>query len=367
MAGWYADEQMQTVFDFNSAITDNTEVFVALKAKTYSIIVNEAKGVNTFGVYGQTYQIETPERTGYTFTGFTLNGQPFPATGTYNFTNDIIVVAKWDKDPNYWKSTVSLYDGGVVIDSFDLADGTVLTVADLADALTDAEYTKVGYTFNGWYSNFTLTEAFTETTITVEKDVVIYAKFTANPYKITVDLDGGLYNGQETLTLDVTYDGNYLIPAPNKYGYKLAGFTYEDDEFEATGKYQIARDIQVKAVWERIIVDQDEEGTELFVRVGGANGYYKERKNAESEFTYVFLAGVEYNLSSLFGATATVKVDGAQKTAVKFDAVEEDITLEITNNFDGAIYTYTRSARVVEKVYTFATLKIMERNDWIFR
>ena len=352
VAGWYADEQMQTAFDFNGTITSNTEVFVDINAKTYNIIVNEAKGVNTLGVYGQTYQIETPERTGYTFTGFTRNGQPFPATGTYNFTSDIIVTATWERDADYWKSTVSLYDGNVMIDSFDLDDGTVFTVADLADALADAEYTKTGYTFNGWYSNSALTEAFTETTITVEKDVVIYAKFTANPYKITVDLDGGLYNGQETLVLDVNYDGDYLIPAPNKNGYKLVGFTYDDDDFSATGKYKFAKNIEVKAVWERIIVDQDEEGTELFVNVGGANGYYKERKNAESEFTYVFLAGVEYDLT---GFGTAVKVDGVQKTSVKFDAVEEDITLEITKNFSGTIYTYTRSARVVEKVYTFGT------------
>ena len=121
-------------------------------------------------------------------------------------------------------------------------DGVVVTEGnlDFASVITapEAEPTKVGYTFLGWYNGETKFEA----GVTVPVDGVTYeAKWQINQYTITFDTDGG----SEVAAIKQDYNTAVTAPAnPTKTGYTFKGW---DKEIPAT---MPAEDMTVKALWQ---------------------------------------------------------------------------------------------------------------------
>lgn len=341
--GYYEDKNFTTEYDFNESVVGNIDVYVKVQAKTFNLIVNEASDVNVSVKYGEEYQLEQPVKEGYEFKKFTYKGEDFSATGEFKYVNDVYVTAVWEKQAGYEKSSVYFYDGEKEIAQMRMEVENGYELSELASAPPKDEYA-----FDGWFLDAGFTVAYEG--VTVNEDLRIYAKYIANDYEINVDLDGGTFDGKEQLVIGVKFDGDYEIPVPYKYGYKCVGYLYNGQEFPAEGKYGISGSITVKAVWEELRYDQDETGDQTFIKVGGANGYYKERKNANEEFTYVFLTGVDYDLTK-FGTL--VKIDGEEFTTVNFSTVAEDLEMEITTEIEGMTLTFERGARVVNKVFTY--------------
>ncbi len=352
-AGTYTDEACTKAYDFATPVTGAMTLYVKTQPKMFKINVN-ADGdtpLDKLVKYGEMYELpETPTREGYIFKGYTLNDAEFVCTGTYTYTTDITVVANWEKDPAFGKSTVSFYDGETEIDSLVkvVEDGTTLTAESLIDAPN-----KAGYTFAGWYADKELTTEFADTVI--NKDITIYAKYTANPYKITVNFDGGTEDDQSSATLkeiDVVYGETFELPAnPVKNGYTFEGYVYNNKAFTA-GTYTYAENITITATWKRIGADAEEEGTDLFLAKGT---YFKERSNADDVFTYVFVTGMKYDFNSyknleVIGAGSTLTKDGLSFTTV---SAHDGIILRFTKEVGGGVITYERPAKIVDQVETF--------------
>ena len=87
------------------------------------------------------------------------------------------------------------------------------------------DWTKVGYTFGGWYENSGFTgNKVTSISITAIGDKTYYAKWSATKYKITFAYLGAT-GGSTTADKTVTYDAAYgTLPAPEKTGYVFKGW-----------------------------------------------------------------------------------------------------------------------------------------------
>lgn len=85
------------------------------------------------------------------------------------------------------------------------------------------EVTYFGYTFKGWYSDEKLNTPFKEFRMGTQP-VQIFAEWEINSYTITVDAQGGSYEGAipETFTVE---EAVLNLPAAKKYGYTFTGWS----------------------------------------------------------------------------------------------------------------------------------------------
>ncbi|MDY4145232.1 MAG: leucine-rich repeat protein [Bacilli bacterium] len=96
---------------------------------------------------------------------------------------------------------------------------------------------KEGYTFIGWFTTTDKKIVFDD--YNVKSDVTLYAKYTPNKYKITLD--------SETI-IEVEYDSSFTLPVIEKEGYNFAGWYYNDELIES-GIWQIPNDCNLVSKW----------------------------------------------------------------------------------------------------------------------
>jgi uncharacterized repeat protein (TIGR02543 family) len=102
-------------------------------------------------------------------------------------------------------------NGGSVIPSFTINYG---------DNLNILTTTKVGHTFEGWFTDVGLTQAFTFTTMPAS-NLTLYAKWTINQYTITFETNGG--SSIASITGD--YGDSVSVPNdPTREGYTFNGW-----------------------------------------------------------------------------------------------------------------------------------------------
>lgn len=347
VVGIYSDAEMTTAYDFATLVKADTTLYVKFAPKTFEIKVNEAD-TDTTAVFGADYTVAEPVREGYIFQGYKKDGEDFPLTGKYTFTENIVITAIWEKDPTFNKSTVSFYDGAVELSSYRKVVENGTELSDLVDAPS-----KKGYTFAGWYNEATFDTAFVDGTA-ITDDVKLYAKYTANTYHIDVDFNGGTWNGDATYADEIVYGTTYELPAnPVRNEFKFLGYTAviggQTVEFPATGTYEYDHPVSVKANWKSLVADADEEGEELFLQ---KSTYFKERQDVEDEFTFVFVTGMTYNFSTLdsiqvLNAGSAVTADGKQLT---MNTAIDQFKVQITKTVEGTSITYTRKAKIVDQI-----------------
>ncbi|MBQ2937424.1 MAG: InlB B-repeat-containing protein [Clostridia bacterium] len=191
--------------------------------------------------YGTETILKAPTRVGYTFEGwykeaeFTNKIEKIEATQK----GDITVYAKW---------TANKYDI-----TYELNGGT--NNPDNSDQYTYGEETvlkdptKEGNTFDGWYKEPEFINKIEKTEPTQMGDITIYAKWIANEYNITYELNGGENNAENPKTY--TYGIETVLKDPTRLGhtfegwYKEAEFTNKIEKIEATQ----TGDITVYAKW----------------------------------------------------------------------------------------------------------------------
>ena len=109
--------------------------------------------------------------------------------------------------------------------------------------------TREGYKFAGWRSEEVTIEndAFTMPA----KDVTLKAKWEANIYKVTYDLDGGEWT-ETTNEFPYEYKATVEVvkTVPTREGYKFAGWRSEEVTIENDAFTMPAKDVVLKAVWE---------------------------------------------------------------------------------------------------------------------
>jgi len=157
-------------------------------------------------------------REGYTFNGWNTSpdgtGTSYQAGGSFQITDDITLYAQWTQ-----KYSVTLNgnggSGGTALTSYIYGTGAALP----------ADWTKTGYTFDGWYDNESCTgTAVTAISATDMGVKTFYAKWTVNTYQVTFDRQSATGGNTET-TRTVTYGSAYgTLPTPERTSYTFIGW-----------------------------------------------------------------------------------------------------------------------------------------------
>ena len=204
------------------------------QANEYAVTYNANGGISSkdsdTAIYDENFTLATAERTGYTFDGW-YNGTVQYTDGIWDTASPITLKAKWTA--NEYAIT---YDpnGGTVFN-------TEQTVTyDIAYTLY--EPTRSGYTFLGWTNH---NEEFISGTWKLTKNVSLIAKWQANKYTLSFNVNGGEGN-LESIT--VTYDQAYSVPTIERIGYAFEGWYSGSTEYFG-GVWLTTSDIALTAKW----------------------------------------------------------------------------------------------------------------------
>ena len=236
-----------TAWDYASdKVTDNITLYAKWAANTYTITFDTAGGseviTKTIEVtYGEQFgDMPVPKREGYVFLGWydaLVGGKCYgdsdgKSTSPYDKDVSITLYAQWAEAPSrmvYFNTCGGTMTGPV----------EVLHKLNTPIAKPDNP-TKPGHTFNGWYTDSALTQAWNfDDWVTGE--LKLYAGWTVNQYTITFDTNGG----SEIAPIIQDYGTEITAPAdPTRKGYTFKGW---DKEIPET---MPAENMTVKAQWE---------------------------------------------------------------------------------------------------------------------
>ena len=184
--------------------------------------------------YGETVRVkDAPTKTGYTFSGWTVEGAT-AKNGQFTMPdNDVTITGSFSAN----QYTVKFNANG----GNECEDITVTYDGKYTNLPTT---TRTGYTFDGWYDGSTKVTAGTIVKITA--DQTLTAKWTANKYTVTFDANGG--SACEDIT--VTYDGKYpTLSAPTKEGYTFEGWFDGETQVMSGTAVTITEDQTLTARW----------------------------------------------------------------------------------------------------------------------
>lgn len=213
------------------------------KVNTYAITY-DVNGGNALSsnvqtvVYGDDYSLKETSRAGYTFAGWFNGGNLFDS-GTWFFTEDVLLVAKWNV--NSYSISYEMNEGTNDPNnpsSYTYGSGDVVL----------SEPSKTGYEFLGWTSTSIVVPS-KEVTISNNSlgDVAFTANWRANTYTVSLDVNGGEVLQNDSLT--ITYDSSYELPVPERNGYTFLGWCYGDTEVDQNGVWKLVGNIELKAKW----------------------------------------------------------------------------------------------------------------------
>ena len=172
----------------------------------------------------------------YTFAGWTPKIETVTGDATYK--------AKYTKEANSYTLTYDL-DGG------EWENDTTYAYPKKYNEEVEvkADPTKEGYTFAGWTS--AEVEVVNDKFTMPAKNVTLTAKWVANIYKVTYDLDGGEWT-EATNEFPYEYKATVEVvkTVPTREGYKFSGWRSEEVTIENDTFTMPAKDVVLKAVWE---------------------------------------------------------------------------------------------------------------------
>lgn len=193
-------------------------------------------------VSGESYTLkDTDNLTGTTGTtatasaksydGFSENTSHASRVESGAIAGDGSLVLKLYYDRNTFTVSFDSKGGSAVDNKTGIRYGATITAPDAPN--------KTGYTFDDWYKETGLINAWDFGTDKVTADMTLHAKWTANTYTVTFDVNGG--GVPSMASKSVTYDNPYgELPTVTREGYDFKGwFT------EASGGNQITADTTV--------------------------------------------------------------------------------------------------------------------------
>ena len=221
--GWYTNSTGGALKNEGSAIyidRDHT-LYARWEANRYKISFDAQGGSVSTSQYTQPYDgiygnLPTPKKYGHTFLGwFTekTGGTKITSSTTVKTASEHTLYAHWEK--------------GTYEISLNCGSG-----AECDTRLIERQYgsvygelptpTKIGYTFQGWYSEEVGGNKITSATEMEQEAHIIWAHWTASKYTVTLNAMGGTVNQS---TVEVTYDSKYpSLPDPVREGYTFIGW-----------------------------------------------------------------------------------------------------------------------------------------------
>lgn len=193
--------------------------------------------------------------------------------------------------------------------------------------------TRTGHDFDGWYSDSTFAEdsKWIFDTSTVTAPVILYAKWTASTYKVTLETNGGTVNNGNVT--EYTYGQGATLPANvTREGYAFAGW-YEDSKFTGNAVTAIG-------------------ATET-----GDKTYYAKWLSVNASITSVSVSGTTGTINGsqisvvLPAATESLPTNSSE---VSITPADSNATVSIPVNADnGSTWTFTVTAEDGETTATY--------------
>ncbi len=295
----------------------STVVKVYYDRNEYTVKFNLDNGTeNVVQTYkhGADLHAPTPSRSGYTFAGW---NSELPKI----VTESAEYAAKWTANDN---AVTFVTNGGT-----DVAGQTVKTDATITKP-SDPE--KTGYTFGGWYTDQSCTKKWDFEKDTVSDAMTLYAKWTANTYDVTLDLN---YDGAaKPENVTVTYDGTYsALTTPVRVGYDFLGwFTAQTD-----GE-QVTADTKVSITAPQTLYAHWKEGTVTYTVKHYQQNTEGMTDNNYKEFESETLTGITGQQTE---AKAKTYTGFAPAKEFKQSAIAPDSSTVISIYYDRLTYTVT--------------------------
>ena len=297
--GWFYNGALVSgKFDFGKDIT-----LEARWVKSMYLINLNTDGANeTYSPIAISYEdnitLPVPTKTGYRFLGWYLNNDLFTES-KYNYTNDINLLAKWEKIQ---------YHITFDIDGIDPIDVYYL------DRFVLPSPTKAGYNFLGWYNGENL---FNDNVLNEASDINLTAKWEKTTYVISFDVAG-------VNPINVKYQDSFTLPTPTKTGYRFLGW-YDGENLFTDGVLNEAKNISLVAKWEKVAyqISFDVEG------IDPINVYYQDQLSlpTPTKTGYNFLGW--YKGNTLYNATTFLDATNVSLTA-KWEKVTYKISFDVT-------------------------------------
>ena len=309
------------------SVKEHTVTFMALGGA-----FADGKDVQSFTVKDGEAVLEpmAPEKEGFTFRGWTLNGEAYDFSKAV--TKDIVLKAQWEKrDPSMTEHKVTFMAlGGAFADGSDVQS---FTVKDGEPVLKPTAPVKEGYTLKGWTKGGNEEYEFGTS---VREDIVLYAMWEKNAgvtveHTVVFVANGGTFaDGKERMEFKVADGKAVLKPtAPVK-----AGSFFSEWRKQGGEKYDFSQpvttDLELEAQWE------SREHTVSFMALGGrpepqaqrvVHGNKATRPQVEpSKEGFTFQAwtlnGVAYNFSDTVKESIVLKA----KWQVNSGVIERTVT-----------------------------------------
>ena len=239
--GWYYNDEIIEDGIWNIDLEDSD--IIKLKAlwladNQYRIYYDLQGGENLYEnpyyyTSGKETTIKRSYKFGITFTGWLVNSDTTPIINyviTPDITGDIYLKATW-------KHVTVIFD----VNGGDEIENPIVSSEQRTYYPAPKVFRK-GYTFLGWFNS-----SDEEYDNYLRKDETYIAKWIANKYTITFDVNGG--DQLDIEKLEIRYDENCILPIPTRKGYIFSGWYYNDEKIE-NGAWQITLNITLVAKWE---------------------------------------------------------------------------------------------------------------------
>ena len=247
--GWYLDEGLtQAIDNISTTQIGDLTLWPKFANQIYTLTYNNEGGsgcTSRNGVAGDAWgALCTPAKSGHTFGGWYTgtDGTGTKVTASSIVNGNLDVYAKWNPvsysisyvDCNSYSGPIS-YTYGKGVSSF-------------------TNPTKTGYTFIGFYSDSSYSTKVTSISTSSIGNKTLYCKWTAQPYTLTYNSQGGTTCSPSTKT------GNYgnawgSLCTPTKTGYIFDGWYtgLGGSGTEVTSSTLVTGDVTVHAKWDPII------------------------------------------------------------------------------------------------------------------
>jgi len=225
-AGWWSGST-PVAQSGNWSLIGDLSVTAAWSANNYIITfnVNGGDSLSPMTVtFGETFTLPTPTREGYTFINWLRAGIPFNASGTWNLTNDVTLVASWTAisytityNPNHVNAVGNMTDSTHTFDS--------------PASLNPNTFTVFGYTFTGWNTEadgsgteFANSANVLNLSSINNATITLYAQWTAMSFDLSLWNDWlGFGNHELVETITVTFGQPIpTLPTPTREGHTFA-------------------------------------------------------------------------------------------------------------------------------------------------
>lgn len=231
--GWLLNGK---AYDFSTPVTGDitlTASWEKEKPATHTIRFDTADGTTipaqTVTDGSMATKPADPTRKGYTFNGWTVNGQPYDFSTPV--TADLTIIAKWVPLP---------VEHTVLFDAGDGSKPTPTTVEDGKPVDKPKDPTRKGYTFDGWLLNGKAYD-FTQP---VTGDITLTGSWTRLTHTVTFNTNGGTPVASQS----VEDGGTITSPKdPTREGYEFKGWLLDGKSYNF--KTPVTSDITLTADW----------------------------------------------------------------------------------------------------------------------